>query len=363
MNVERLHRILLDLQQELKSTNQANLIQEVETHLQNQINQPNQPTHQTNLVKSLENLYKALENSKYNNFSPSWKQVIDEITPDDLLGIPLKVIFEKLLSQNAITPAKALEKIKEINADFKTFQTAITNTLEGFKELGIEEEKLNPGQCELGYSIPRKFIDNNLSSFKKEINELTFILNHISEAVKGEKQEFKIKTISSSDFILYVIIGLHIADVLSKATERILNHYKTILEIKALRNKMSEIGVPRSKTKGVDTYSNGLMENEIKKIAKEIMDEHYKGENGRRNELENGIVFALNRLANRIDNGFNVEIRIQPLPKPKDGDKISEKQQADLDLMASIQQTANNIEFIETKGESILELPEKKDEE
>ncbi|MBT5788265.1 MAG: hypothetical protein HOI14_04250 [Flavobacteriaceae bacterium] len=358
MNVERLHRILLDLQKELDGINQGNLIQQVETHLQNQVNQPNQPTHQTNLVKSLENLYKALSNSKYNKYSPSWKQAIEEIAVDDLFGTRLKTKIENILSANAITPAKALEDIKEINADYKQFKSAITNTLDGFEELGIEEEILEPGECELGYTIPRDFIDNKLSSFENEIKELTFILNHISEAVEGEKQEFKIKTISSSDFLLYLIIGLQVADVLSKATERILNHYKQILEIKVLRNQLSEKGVPANKTKSVDTYANGMMESEIKKIAKEVLDEHYEGDNRRKNELENGVVFALNKLANRIDNGFNVEIRVEPLPKPNKDEEITEEQQVEIELVKSIQKSSEKIEFIETDGESILELPE-----
>ncbi|PKV48869.1 hypothetical protein ATE84_0884 [Aquimarina sp. MAR_2010_214] len=358
MNIERLHRILLDLQEELDNINQANLIQQVEIHLQNQVSQPNQPSHQTNLVKSLENLYQALSKSKYNKYSPSWKQVIDEIAVDDLFGIKLKSKIKNILSANAITPAKALADIKEINNDFKQFKSAITNTLSGFEELGIEEEILEPGQCELGYTIPREFIDNKLSSFKDEIKELTFILNHISEAVEGEKQEFKIKTISSSDFLLYVIIGLQVADVLSKATERILNHYKQILEIKVLRNQLSEKGVPAAKTKSVDSYANGMMESEIKKIAKEVLDEHYKSDNGRKNELENGVVFALNKLANRIDNGFNVEIRVEPLPKPKKDEEVTEEKQAEIDLVTSIQESSEKIEFIETDGESILKLPE-----
>jgi len=326
--------------------------------LQNQVNQPNQPAHQTNFIKSIENLYKALTYSKYNNYSPSWKQVINEVAVDNLFGIKLKSKIENILSANSITPAKALSDIKEINISYKKFKSAITSTLNGFEELGIEEEKLQPGQCELGYTIPRKFIDNKLSSFKNEIKELSFILNHISEAVVGEKQEFKIKTISSSDFLLYVIIGLQVADVLSKATERILNHYKQILEIKVLRNQLSEKGVPANNTNSIDSYANGMMESEIKKIAKDVLDEHYKGDNGRKNELENGIVFALNKLANRIDNGFNVEIRVEPLPKPKKDENITEQEQTKIDLLNSIQENSEKIEFIETDGESILQLPE-----
>jgi hypothetical protein len=359
MNVERLHRILIDLNEDIKLSKVATLLTQVQSHLQNQINQPNQPSHQTNLVATLEKLYEALEQSKYNNYSPSWKEVIGEISGDNILGVDLKTIITQILASNAITPAKALEDIKKIATDFQKFQTAITSTLTGLGALGIEEEILEPGECELGYTIPRDFVENKLSELKNEIAELNFILNNISEAVTGEKQEYQVKTISSSEFLLYVVIGLQVANVLSKATERILNHYKQILEIKNLRNQLKATGVPDSKTKGIETHANGLMESEVKKIAKEVIKEHYEGDNGRKNELENGLVISLNKLANRIDKGFNVEIRIEPLPEPKEDEELNAEQQQKADLVQSISETAQNIEYIETQGESILELPEK----
>lgn len=359
MNVERLHRILIDLDKDLKTSKLVQLLGQVQTHLQNQVNQPNQPTHQTNLVTGLENLYKALEKSAYNHYSPGYIQVINEISNNIEFGLNLKSKIEDILSSNAITPAKALKDIQDIFNRANTFQTAINNALGSFKILNIEHEELNEGECEFGYTIPRDYVENKLSSFKDEVAELSFILNHVSEAVNGEKEEFKVKTISSSDFLLYIIIGLQVAEVLSKATERILNHYKQILEIKNLRNQLKEKGVPASKTKDIETHANGMMETEIKKIAKEVIEEHYKGENGRKNELENGLVISLNKLANRIDNGFNVEIRVKPLSPPKENEEATEDYQAKVDLVKQIQKSSKNIEFIETKGESILGLKEK----
>ena len=46
MNVERLHRILIDLDQIIKKDNLIQLLSQVRDHLQNQVNQPNQPSHQ-----------------------------------------------------------------------------------------------------------------------------------------------------------------------------------------------------------------------------------------------------------------------------------------------------------------------------
>lgn len=358
MNVERLHRIIIDLTKDLKTHKILALVQNVHNDLQNQVNVPSEPTYQTSLVANLEILYKALENSDFNNYSPSWKEIIKDISGKNLFGLELKENLQLIFAQNTITPAKALEDLKEIYTNLETFQTAIKSLLSSFEVLNIEEEELDPGQCELGYTIPRIFVHNKLSSLKKEISELNFILNSISEAVTGEKQEYEVKTISSSDFLLYILIGLGVADVLSKATERILNHYKQILEIKHLRNQLKEKGIPASKTKAIETHANGMMENEIKKIAKEVVEQYVKKDNGRKNELENSVVISLNKLANRIDNGFNVEIRVEPLPFPKEDEVISKEMQTKRDLVKSIQASAKNIEYIETNGQSILELPE-----
>ena len=358
MNLERLHRVLKELKDDIEESNIVMFVSQIQTHLQNQVNQPNQPTHQTKLVESLKQMYSSLEESSYNRLTPSTKQIIAEITNDIPLGYELKSRIEEIFTTNAITPANALEEVKAINSEMINIFSAINNTIEGFEGLNILDEDLEPGQSELGYSIPRKYIDNKLVSLKDEISELNFILNVISESVTGEKQEYKVRTISSSEFLLYIIIGLQVADVISKGIERILNHYEQVLRIKSLRNQLKEEGIPDSKTKSIGTHANGLMSSEIKRIAKEVIDEYYNGEAGRKNELENALIISFNKLANRIDKGFHVEIRVKQLEGPEE--ELNEEEQEKMELISSIQESARNIEFIESSGESILELPEGK---
>jgi len=361
MNVERLHRILTEFEADLKKSNLIAQLQAVKQHLQNQVNQPNQPAHQTNMVNSLNEVYKALENSRYNSYTPMFKETLKEVSNNSLFGIELKNRIEMIFSSNVITPAKALEDITLLEKELTNFQTGISNTLAGLKILNVSKEELKPGECEFGYSIPREFIENKLVELRDEISELTFILNFVTEAVTGQTEEYKVKTISSSNFLLYIVIGLQVADALSKATERILNHYKQILEIKNLRNQLAENGVPKEATNDIENHANGIMQAEIKKIANEIITEKYNGDKGRKNEVENGLVIALNKLANRLDNGFNVEIRVEPLPKPKDAE-TNENYILESNLIHSIQHSANNIDYIEAKGKAILQLPEKNDE-
>ena len=64
----------------------------------------------------------------------------------------------------------------------------------------VDIEELEPGECEFGYTIPRKFVENKLSSLKDEIAELSFILNQVSEAVTGEKKEYEVKTDTNFDY-------------------------------------------------------------------------------------------------------------------------------------------------------------------
>jgi len=276
MNVERLHRVIFDFQSDLQKTNLLGVLQAVREILQNIVNQPNQPAYQTNLVESIEELNKALHNSKYNSYTPMFKETISEITNEMKFGRELKNEIDNIFASNLITPAKALEDIDKIVNDITQIQTGIINTIGGLESLNIEKEELEPGTCELGYTIPRKFIDNKLVELKNEISELNFILNIITEAVTGKTEDYKVKTISSSEFLLYVLLGLQVANTLSKATERILNHYKQILEIKVLRNQLAEKGVPAKETISIEKYANSLMETEIKKITKEIIDELIK---------------------------------------------------------------------------------------
>lgn len=359
MNVERLNKILLEIQKEYQINQILVKLQAVRDNLQNQVNQPQQPTYQQSLVTSLVDLYSTLDTSPVNEFSPGWKQIISEIGGEDIFGINLEEAIKDIFASNQITPAAALESINKIVTKSEQFKTTIDTLILGFNDLKIGAEELEPGQCELGYMIPRLFVKNQLSSLNKEISELNFILNSLSEAVTGEKSEYEVKTISSSDFLLYVIISLHVGKVLAEAVEKIINNYKTILEIKILRNDLKSKGVPEKATKEIEEHANSRMEEEIKKIAAQIIKDNYKkADLPRKNELNNAVTIALNKIANRIDNGFNIEIRVESIPAPNADEKIEDEEQKNIDFVNSIKAAAKTMEFVKTSGQPILELKE-----
>jgi hypothetical protein len=359
MNTERLHKILSEIQKEFNQKNLLIQLQAVRDNLTNQVNQPQQAGYQQNLVAALSVLNDNLTNSSYNNFSPGWKQIIKELGGHNLMGHELKNSIDDIFNRNQITPAVALDNINTIVSQVEQLKAAIDEILLGFTKLKIGKEDLAAGQCEMGYSIPRKVVENKLSSLSKEVAELNFILGTLSETITGKKEEFEVKTISSSDFLLYVIISLQVADVLSNAIEKIINNYKTILEIKILRNQLNEKGVPEKATKEIEEYANSSMEEVIRKIANEVITQYHEGQDvGRKNELENATVIALNKIANRIDKGFNIEVRVEPLPPATEKNKDDKQYQAQLTNISNIQKHSKTLQYINTGGHPILELNE-----
>lgn len=353
MNAERLHRILLELKKDYEKNTVLDKLRDVRDNLQNQVNQPHQPAYQIKFVAAVKSLNDTLTISETNNFSTGWTELINEVGGENLFGNELKRKIENIFATNQITPASALEDIKTIVRKSENFKTSIDNLLSAYISLNIGAEDLEAGKCELGYTIPRLYVKNELKSLNKEVTELNFILTTLSEAVTGEKTEFEVRTISSSEFLFVVGVGIYLAKVVSEVVEKIIVNYKNILEIKKLRNELKAAGVADKDTKGIEQHVNKLMKKEITLLTNEIIAKTPIEDDHRKNELINGVTIALNKIANRIDCGFNIEIRVKELPEAKD----TENKEL-IDMINVIKSNSKIMEFIKSDGQPILQLNE-----
>jgi hypothetical protein len=102
-------------------------------------------------------------------------------------------------------------------------------------------------------------------------------------------------------------------------------------------------------------YANTQMDTAIEKFSVEFINECYVGsDGGRKNELRTGVRISLNMIANRIDRGFNFEVRIEP-PKAASADGEVNK------AVQAIQAASVNMQYMKLEGPPILALPEKTD--
>ena len=111
MNVERLHAIAAELRRDLDQTAALSLLQNLVSSLSNQVSQPQQPQYQQQTSQYLTQLLDALRKASVNSFSPTWRQVLDEIGATELTGSELAEAIEDIFARNQITPSVAQQEL------------------------------------------------------------------------------------------------------------------------------------------------------------------------------------------------------------------------------------------------------------
>ncbi len=133
--------------------------------------------------------------------------------------------------------------------------------------------------------------------------------------------------------------------------------YKRILEIRKLHGELSKIVGPKP-LKEVEKQAEALMLKEISKTTNEAI-KQYPGDAHRKNELKTALESVLRKLADRIDRGFNIEIRIEPLRENTTDDGASQDAEAakiHAERRAIIERAAKELEFCHRGGSPILQL-------
>ena len=145
--------------------------------------------------------------------------------------------------------------------------------------------------------------------------------------------------------------------VIAATVERILTAYKKLLEIRKLRSEMIEHDIPKSALADVDSLANNRMEEEVEAITTKLIEEHgAQHEAGRKNELHNSLRISLNKIVNRIDRGYHIEVRVGALldlndEKTEEDEKLAQQ-------VRTIRDSAEVLRFVNTAGTPVLQLPE-----
>lgn len=360
MNVEKLHVIARALLADLKETNVEKNLEAIGTSLQNQINQPSQPQFQSQVAETFKTLVSNLEKSQSNNFVQTWKQVIGELGAQNLFGRPLADRIKEIFARNQITPAVAMQEIRSIVGEVHSFRESLDWLLNAFERMKIGSEQMKPGECEIGILIPRENVGNQFDKFAEELEEFDSILGSFSELATGKRPGFQVKSVSTTDFTVFLNSDPLTLATIAVAVERITAFYKNLLEIPKLSSELKGQGVGDKQRAGIEEYANGVMENGIEGLRNDLFKTYYKQKDpGRENELRTAIGFALRKIANRIDRGVNIEIRALPpvAPAKPEGERAQSDEEA-IAHFSAIEEAASKIEFLRGPGSPILSLPE-----
>jgi hypothetical protein len=356
MNAERLHIVARTLKRELDERKTVDRLQALVNACQ-AIGQQSNASTQQNLVSARDSFYEAVTDTPSDSFTPAWRQILKEMGGEELFGKNLKSWVQQILAENQMTPLVAYQRLQEIYTKLQAFKESLDHLITAFTNFRIGSEKLAPGEAEIALLIPREAVDNKLADFTEELDNLKFILNTLSEVATGHQEDLKIRTVSSSALMLFLAASPGFAAMMAKVIDFIVGQYKKILEIKKLQVEIERLQLPDEISEKTKEHANTRMEGEINKFTTEIMQEYVVQDDGRKNELKVAVKISLDMIANRIDRGFNFEVRIEPPKALAKGEPESDGaiQQA----VKTIQAASVNMQYMKLEGPPILALPEK----
>jgi hypothetical protein len=362
MNSERLHAIAFALCADLMASEVISRLDQIAQFLTNVIGSPATPTYQEQLSQAVKTLLSSLDDAEVNRFSPTWKQALDELGATELVGNRLAERINEIFSRNYITPSVALQEVQQLATDVRGLLESLGAITNAFAKLGIGKEDLSPGECELGVLVPRLYVNNLLGEFAEELKDLNQLLGVFSEISTGSRSGFEIKTISSTDLSVFLQVGAVVAAAIATAIERIVALYKTFLEVRKLKNDLSEQGVSKMNLAGIENHATSIMKDGIENLLKEILKTHKANiDSGRKNELEIELRLALNGLASRIDRGFNFEVRMEEPDTVEASDDSEKNDQTKLrHYFETIASATESMQFLKLDGDPILKIEDGK---
>lgn len=363
MNVERFHSLLISLRDDIERQRIRERFTALVNALTNQSNQPTEPSYQQTVAATRSELRALLQAAEVNEFPPTWVQAIEEMGIGHLLGERLAAEMEQTFAELASTPAAIHEWAQQVSQKQETLWTQITNALAALEYFEVPADTLQPGDFELSLLVPREAVHEHMGELGQEFVNLERIILPFVELATGSRPPLDVKTISSSDFGVILAVGGFAAATIAKAVSEVMDLYLKLLAIKEARAKLKELEVPDEHLAGTEKYVNGVMRSGIDAAAAALVasDAHTSLDPGRRNELEMELKLSMNAIANRIDRGYHIEVRVKPLPLTAgDGDE-DEPAASGVDLnrhIETVQITNPKMRFFEPPGTPILELPE-----
>jgi hypothetical protein len=357
VNAERLHAIVRALRDEITATSYPDHLEELRAGLAAISESPNQPEPQQRVSSAREGLNNVLRDSPANDFSPVWRQALEEMGVADLVGDALLERIEAVLLVNDITPATAASEVGEIASKVNEMVAALSQADDSLNFFKIRSEDLMPGEFEIGVMIPRRAVGNGLEALGKEFVDLKKIIATFSELAGENRPEVEVRSISSSEFQVFLDSAPVVAAMVATTLERLMKAYESFLNIRKLHREMAEAGIPEENLEGVSGYVSGTMGESIRQIVEEALAEARIDDEGRINELRKDLNIRVSELAERIDNGFDVEVRAGELPDPTEGEEDEET--LDPETMAATEKVLDaqkSLEFMNVEGKAILHL-------
>jgi prefoldin subunit 5 len=328
----------------------ANKIQTVINSLSNMSSQPGQPAYQIQLREALSTLLNITDFKMTAN--PVFASYAAEIDAEEFFGPAMIENIARIIDENAMTPAAAQQQIQELASRRAQYVQGLYQLVNSLTQVHIKPEKLEPGESQIGFRIPRDIFGNELDGWIDELRVIRRVMRAFSELATGKSEDLQIGEISTTDPIIFLAAAAPTIALLGGAVSWSIDQWKKVEEVRKLRAETQKIsdqsgGALDALVADFDQRITSMIDTSIEAHAKALVQ---PGEvAGRGHEQVNDITYALRALTARVERGMTIELRFLP-PAP---DANGEVPQAYVD----IEKIVPTLAFPPTAGDPVILLP------
>jgi hypothetical protein len=313
---------------------------------------PGHPDIQRNLYQHIQNLISATKTFE-NIINPAQAQALEDIGATPYFGSNLPLGIESLMASSGVVPSVVRDRVVELRNERLAYLASLEQTRQGLRNLNVAGDGRSFG-IEAGFLIPRALFSNSLGGLGKEFEQIEKIIGVFSEISTGSIEKVELRQVSTTDPLVIVALATPVAIAFSKGVDWVLESLKKVIELKGLYDQSKAMNFPDSLTEGMKVHINESISLSLKEYKDSIMDNVQTVDEGRKNELDNHLKWALEQLFSKVERGMTVEIRL--LPPPIDEEKTDEERNAQAQAFADLKEIAKRLEFPKLSGEPLLAL-------
>ncbi len=320
--------------------------------LQNYINNPAQPQHQQAYTNQYTEILSHLDeyDREVSGLSIEAKKLLSGIDASLFLPGSLSSEIRRIFAGNQITPLLAHEKLNEIVVRVDAQLQAFISLATGMSVLGIDGDELQPGEFEIEIVMPREAIRQEFLSFGKEVQRLDRMIRPFSELATGSRPPLVLRSISSSDYSLSVLLAPSTAELVWGAIKQVSDLILTLVSIRLAMRSLQDEKVPKPVLKGLHEHIEERIEAGLSDIKKELL------KRVKRRELDHELSVALEDLFERLDNHYRFDVRHGPNPASEDSD--DEQASQNIAAVSKIDAIAAELKPLPLDHEPIKRIPQ-----
>lgn len=275
---------------------------------------------------------------------PYAQEVVDELSLGEALPPALPARLSGIIDERGFDHVAIATDLRTEAKKVGTLAAHVDRITTGFDKLGVEFESVNDCEAEVGLLLPRQVVGETIPEVTAEFQKLGKLFRAINELTGAADYDPKIRTISSSDWQIFLNLSSDQILVVVFAIERIVTLFQTNLQIKQLQQALAEKDMPEKIIKAIEDEIDKRVSGALEALTEEIIKDHAKVEDqNRRNELGNQLRQGLKHLARRMNEGARVEVNVAVPEEPDAPAAAGPEEEADKVLQQQIERQRQRV--------------------